>query len=78
VNKILRAFYNLSNILINSHFLFFIGDIRLKQNDVQNRLFSLNIKKYTIDATERSPYPEEIVNLIPRPSFTNFCFNNPV
>lgn len=78
MNKILGAFYNLSNILIDPHLFLFIGNIWLKQNNVQNRLFSLDIKTITIDATERSPYPEEIVNLIPSPSFTNFYFSSPV
>lgn len=78
MNEIFGALNNLCNIFINSHLLLFIGNIRLKQNNVQNRLFSLNIKKYTSDATDRSPYPDEIVSLIPSPSSTNLDLSNPV
>ena len=62
---ILGFFYYFSHIFFHSNAYLSLRNVGLKNYDVKNRLFSLYKQKNTREVTDKSPYPELIVSLIP-------------
>lgn len=56
----------LGHEFVDTFLFFFVGNIRLEDEDVKNWLFVLGVTMITSEATERSPNPELMVILIPK------------
>lgn len=72
-----RIFYNLDDKLVHSLFLLLIIDKWLEHAHVKDGLFILYSLYFTIDAIPKSPYPDEIVILIPKTCSISCSFELP-
>lgn len=66
MNFFLWFFDDFGDILTDAVTHFAFGNVRLKDDDIENGLFVLPYFKFTKEATEKSPYPELIVILTQR------------
>jgi hypothetical protein len=61
------VFNKLDDVVFDALLLDRSAYVRLEDEDVENRCFVLNFKKYlTIEAIPKSPYPELTTILIPK------------